>query len=245
MRPLIEACGITKMYHGRTNSFALRNVSLAVHEGELYALLGLNGAGKTTLTKVMLGLSHQTSGSRKLLGNNVESGGWCGKVGYLPEIFGVAPGTTARQVLNLLGRLDGLRGSDLARSVDNALVLVDLQDVGDKSTSTFSKGMMRRLGIAQALLIRPRAVFLDEPTEGLDPLAVRRMRSYLSTLKQEGVAIFMTSHILSEVERVADRVGFLQKGQLVMEGNIHALTNNGMPTLEDVFTHLMERPIHG
>lgn len=159
----------------------LHDVSLEIGEGEIYALLGLNGAGKTTLTKLLLDLIRPTSGTALLFGMPVADGAWKSTTGYLPECFRVWKSWTPETLLFYTGRLGGLRTTELRKRIEVVLAEVELSDARNRTVGTFSKGMVQRLGIAQAILHRPRLLLLDEPTEGLDPLGRKWCANSLST----------------------------------------------------------------
>lgn len=218
----IETKDLTKVYGGRFSRgkqvVALDNVSVSVGGGQILALLGPNGAGKTTLTKILLDLVRPTSGKVFVFGEPPSSPDWKRKVGYLPEVFRAPASSTAAKILRYLGMLSGLRGRMLRDKIDEMLHVVDLESAATQKVGTYSKGMMLRLGIAQALLHDPELVFLDEPTEGLDPIGRKTIRNLLLQLRSRGTTILLNSHLLSEVELVADRVAILNKGNLVADG---------------------------
>lgn len=227
MEAVITTKNLTKVYGSRLRKanrvHAVREISIEVYRGEIFALLGLNGAGKTTLVKLLLDLVRPTSGSAFLFGQPVSSGTWKPRVGYLPELFQPQKQLKARAVIRFLGELSGLKGRDLRNRVDDVLEEVGLEKVGFQKVGTFSKGMVMRLGIAQALLHKPELLFLDEPTEGLDPLGRKKVRELLLDLRNRGVTVFLNSHLLSEVELIADRVGILHKGKVVALGTLRDL----------------------
>jgi len=227
MEPVIATNGLTKVYRTRLPKakpiHALQGISIEVNKGEIFALLGLNGAGKTTLVKLLLDLVRPTSGAAFLFGEPVSSGKWKPRVGYLPELFQARKNLSARAVTRFLGELSGLKGHDLRKGVEEVLEQVGLEAVKSQKVATFSKGMVTRLGLAQALLHKPSLLFLDEPTEGLDPLGRKKIRALLIELRNSGVTVFLNSHLLSEVELIADRIGILHKGKLVAVGTLHDL----------------------
>ena len=221
MNPVIETDHLAKVYRtklGKPSITALNEVSLTVAQGEIFALLGLNGAGKSTLTKILLDLVRPTSGTVSLFGQPVSSGRWKSKVGYLPELFQAPKGLTAKALLRYIGELSGLRGKTLSGRIDEILETVGLRNALFQKVDTFSKGMVLRLGIAQAMLHEPPLLLLDEPTEGLDPLGRKTIRGLLIELRGKGTTILLNSHLLSEIELVADRIAILHRGQIVAIG---------------------------
>ena len=226
MVPVLETRSISKTYRiglRGESVHALQNVSLSVSEGQVFALLGLNGAGKSTLTKIFLDLVRANSGEVLLFGEPARTSGWKRHVGYLPELFSAPGSMTVRGVLRYLGQLSGMRGSMLNQRVNAELEELSLTDLSARRVSTLSKGNVLRLGIAQALLHQPRLLFLDEPTEGLDPAGRRMIRNLLIRLSTSGVTILLNSHLLSEVELVAHRLGILHHGTLVASGSLSDL----------------------
>jgi len=224
MKPVIQAIEVTKVY--RNNIKALNAVTIEVKRGEIFALLGVNGAGKTTLMKILLSLIRPTSGDVYIFGAPVSEGRWKGRIGYLPELFRAPENWRIVEVVEFLGRLSGLRGAELKQRVKFVLEAVDLYEERKRIVKTLSKGMMLRLGLAQALIHKPEILFLDEPTEGLDPVGRVKIRRLLLELKNEGVTIFLNSHLLSEVEILADRIGILHEGRLVISGTLAEVMPN-------------------
>ena len=203
---------------------ALKGVSLTVEKGEIYGLLGQNGAGKTTLIKILLGITRRTDGSALLLGEPAGAASVRRRVGYLPEDHRFPGYHTAFSLLDFYGDLHGLPAADRRKRIPPALERVGLADRMHSKVRTFSKGMKQRLGVAQALFHGPELVFLDEPTDGVDPLGRREIRAILQDLKARGVTVFLNSHLLSEVEQLCDRVAILQRGLLAREGTVADLT---------------------
>lgn len=221
--PVIETRGLRKDY-GRIQ--ALKGVDIAVERGEIYGLLGQNGAGKTTLVKVLLGIAHKTSGEARLLGVPVGDTATRARVGYLPEDHQFPGYHSGYSLLDFYGQLHGLPRDDRRRKIPSVLERVGIAGRMHSAIKTYSKGMKQRLGIAQALLHDPEVLFLDEPTDGVDPVGRREIRELMTGLKDEGRTIFLNSHLLSEVELVCDRVAILQKGERVREGTIAELTRS-------------------
>ena len=222
----VRTTGLSKTYGGRPPVHALQPLDLTVVAGETFGLLGPNGAGKTTLVKLLLGLAHPTSGAAEILGRDVRQPDARRAVGYLPEGHQFPTFLTARQALDVFARMAGV-GDDRRARADALLDRVRLSGAADRKVGTFSKGMLQRLGIAQALMNDPRLIFLDEPTDGVDPVGRREIRDLLEELRAEGVAVFLNSHLLSEVERVCDRVAILKDGELVRIGTVEELTLTG------------------
>ena len=204
---------------------ALGGVSLEVEPGTLFGLLGQNGAGKTTLVKILLGLVAKTAGEATLLGRPVGTFSARRDVGYLPEDHRLPEYHTSTSLLDLYGALQGIpRGERRRRGAE----LLDLLGLGGREALRirgYSKGMKQRLGLAQALLHRPRVLFLDEPTDGVDPVGRKEIRDLLLEERRRGVTVFVNSHLLGEVEQLCDRVAILRKGQIVVTGTVPALTH--------------------
>ncbi len=223
----IHTTGLAKTYGGRPPVEALRPLDLRVGPGETFGLLGPNGAGKTTLVKLLLGLVRPTAGSARLLGTPIADEAARRRVGYLPEGHRFPPFLTARQALDLFARMAGVEEADRQRRAPELLDLVRLEGAADRKVGAFSKGMLQRLGIAQALMNAPRLVILDEPTDGVDPVGRREIRDLIERLRDDGVTVFLNSHLLSEVERVCTRVAIMKEGVLVRDGTVEDLTRLG------------------
>lgn len=205
---------------------ALAGVSLEVAPGSIYGLLGRNGAGKTTLVKILLDIVRPTSGRAELLGRSVGDPAARRPVGYLPEDHRFPEYQTARNALWFHAMLSGVDRSTRRRRVPELLDVVGLTAAADKKVRTYSKGMKQRLGLAQAMVHDPSLLFLDEPTDGVDPVGRAEIRDVLVRLKDGGKTVFLNSHLLSEVERLCDRVGILESGRLVREGTLEHLTRS-------------------
>ena len=217
--PILEIRDVSKVYrHAQTPSASLQEVSLTIRGGEILGILGLNGAGKSTLIRTALHLTRPTSGSIALFSHAGRTRGWGSRTGYLPESFDAPAHMTGREVLEYLGALGGLAGAALTMRIDELLRLLESSDLGQKRFRTYSKGMKVRLGLAQALLNNPELLVLDEPTDGLDPSGVRLVRQLLLRMRNQGTAILMSSHLLSEVELIADRIIIMHAGKIVREG---------------------------
>ena len=226
MTPVIELSGVKKCYGALQ---AVTGVSLQAREGEILGLLGHNGAGKTTLMKLMLGLAMPSAGTVRVLGQSaVGKHAWSLRrcLGYLPENVAFYGELTGREVLGYFARL---KGCD-ARERDALLDRVGLAPAAGRRVRTYSKGMRQRLGFAQALLGRPRLLFLDEPTVGLDPIATRDFYATLDKLRAQGTTILLSSHALSGIERHVDRVAILDRGRLLATGTMDELRRrSGLP----------------
>lgn len=202
---------------------AVDDVTLTVADGEVFGFLGPNGAGKSTVVKMILGLTHPTVGKIEVLGRPAGSLAARADVGYLPETFRFHDWLTASELLHFHARLARVDASLRAGRVRKLLELVGLKDRANDRISTFSKGMMQRVGLAQALVGQPRLVILDEPTSALDPIGRRDVRDRIRELGEQGVTVFLNSHLLSEVEQVCDRVAIIDHGSIVAEGKLDAL----------------------
>jgi ABC-2 type transport system ATP-binding protein len=215
--PAIEVTDLRKRY--RTVE-ALAGLTMTVGRGEVFGFLGPNGAGKTTTVKLLLGLARPTGGSGKVLDAPLGDLQSRRKIGYLPELFRYQPWLKAREVLNLHADLMGLPGPQRGKALDDVLELVGLTDRANDLVGRFSKGMQQRLGLGVALLGEPALVILDEPTSALDPLGRIDVRTIVRTAAAGGAAVFLNSHLLSEVEQVCDRVGIIDHGRVVASGSL-------------------------
>jgi ABC-2 type transport system ATP-binding protein len=196
---------------------AVADLSFAIQRGEVFGFLGPNGAGKTTSLKLLLGLIEPSSGHGSVLGAPLGRREARARIGFLPEHFRFHDCLTAREMLRIHGRLHGLRGPGLEKRIDSLLARVDLTDAANRQLKTYSKGMLQRAGLAQALVNEPEIVFLDEPTSGLDPLGRVLVRSLIEELRERGTTVFLNSHLLGEVEATCDRVIFLKHGRVINE----------------------------
>lgn len=225
---IVETENLTKIFDsGRFSKSAvtaLKDLTLSIEKGKIFGLLGPNGAGKTTLVKILLGITHPTIGTVKLFEREISDHKIRSKVGYLPENHKFPEYLTAYESLVYLGKLSGVKNIELQNRIDLNLKLVDLDKWKKTKIKKFSKGMLQRLGIAQALINEPELIFLDEPTDGVDPIGRKDIRDILINLRHEGKTILVNSHLLSEVELVCDNVAILNKGVLIKEGNIEELT---------------------
>ena len=194
---------------------AVKGLTLQVEQGEVFGFLGPNGAGKTTSIKMLLGLISPSSGTASLLGKPIGDRDVMSRIGFLPEHFRFQEWLTAREFLTLHGQLLRMKADDLASRMDELLERVGLADYQNKLLRTFSKGMLQRVGLAQALLNRPALIFLDEPTSGLDPVGRRLVRDVIHGVSAQGTSVFLNSHLLSEIEVTCDRVAFIRHGEVV------------------------------
>lgn len=223
----IEVNNLTKIYkasHKSGDVLALDNFSLSVENGQIFGLLGPNGAGKTTFIKVLLDITRPTVGQASILGRSSKDYTVREKLGYLPENHKYPPYLNAEEVLIYFARLSNYSPGDLNRRIDELLALVNMSKWKKVKIKKYSKGMMQRLGLALAMLHDPEIIFLDEPTDGVDPLGRKEIRDILINLKNDGKTIFLNSHLLSEVELISDKVAILHKGKLVKAGSVDELT---------------------
>ena len=208
----IRTRGLRKVFNGKV---AVRNLTLDVPRGEVFGFLGPNGAGKSTSVKMLLGLVFPTSGEAQVLGRPVGNVKTRIKVGFLPEHFRFYDWLTAKELVKLHGRLYGMSHAKLRERVPALLDLVGLTPHRDKRLRDFSKGMLQRIGLAQALLNEPDLIFLDEPTSGLDPVGRRLVRDIIRAQRDRGATVLLNSHLLGEVEITCDRVAFIKDGEVV------------------------------
>jgi ABC-2 type transport system ATP-binding protein len=220
--PLIRVRNLGKTYRGRFR--ALDGISLEVGRGSVFGLLGPNGAGKTTLIKVLLGLARKSDGDAEVFGEPAGSTSVRARIGYWPEAHRLPGYLTGRQVLELFGMMCGRERRWLRERIPAMVELVGMRDAAHRKVREYSKGMQQRIGLAAALIHEPELVFLDEPTDGVDPVGRAAIRAIVQNLKSGGMTVFINSHLLMEVELVCDRVVIMHKGKLVREGTIAELT---------------------
>jgi len=224
--PAIEVNQLSKDFrlgwHGSV-VHALVEVSLNVPRGQIFGLLGPNGAGKTTLVKILLGSLYPGTGTAAVNGHDIRNPSARRRVGFLPENHRFPPYQTAEQMLYCFGGLAGLSRSEVKSNIERLLAMVDMVKWRRTRIRKFSKGMAQRLGLAQALLNDPEIIFLDEPTDGVDPIGRREIRDILKELGRQGKTIFLNSHLLAEVESVCDHVAILNKGRLIKTGPVAGL----------------------
>jgi ABC-2 type transport system ATP-binding protein len=226
----IEVLGLEKTYTTgfwrRRQKRALEPLHLTVEDGEIFGFLGPNGAGKTTTLKMLMGLVFPTAGTARILGKEIGDTEVKAQVGFLPEQPYFYDYLTARELLEYYGQLSGVPAKDRSRRVSEMLDHVGLRDSANVQLRKFSKGMLQRVGIAQAILHNPKLVFLDEPMSGLDPMGRREVRDLIEQLKQAGKTVFFSTHILSDAEALCDRVAVLHLGKLRAVGAVADLTSS-------------------
>jgi ABC-2 type transport system ATP-binding protein len=224
----IEITGLEKIYATgfwrKTPKCALKPLTLSIEEGETFGFLGPNGAGKTTTLKLLMGLIRPTSGTARILGMDLNSLQVKAQIGFLPEQPYFYDYLTARELLHYYAQLSDVPAKDRTRRVSQMLEKVGLNDAANTQLRKFSKGMLQRVGIAQAILHNPRVVFLDEPMSGLDPIGRREVRQLIEQLKHEGKTVFFSTHILSDAETLCERVAVLNLGELKGVGRVADLT---------------------
>jgi len=226
----VDLSGLTKDFSLGLRGVRLRavdNLSLAIRPGEIFGLLGPNGSGKSTTIKIILGLLRPTSGSCRVFGVSSERVEARIAVGYLPEAPNFYRFLSGRELVTFYGRICGLRGASLAARVLEVIAWVGLAEAADRRVGTYSKGMLQRIGLAQALVHDPQLVILDEPTAGVDPIGAAAITELIRELKARGKTVLITSHLLAQIEDVCDRVAILDKGCLLACGAVAALSTEG------------------
>jgi len=226
----IEILGLEKTYSvgfwRKQPKCALRPLHLTVNEGEIFGFLGPNGAGKTTTLKLLMGLVYPTGGSARILGREINDPQMKAQIGFLPEQPYFYDYLTAGELLEYYAQLCGVAAKERRRRVSEVLVQVGLPDAGGVQLRKFSKGMLQRVGIAQAILHDPKVLFFDEPMSGLDPMGRREVRDLMEQLKQKGKTVFFSTHILSDAESLCDRVAIIHHGELRGIGAVADLTSS-------------------
>jgi len=218
----IETQGLQKTYKGKIH--ALKGIDLQVQEGTAFGLLGPNGAGKSTLVKALLSIVHPTAGSARLQGIDSRDPEARRLVGYLPEGHRFPTYLTGSGVCRYFGRLSGLEPEELQSSIDRNLELVGMKEWANTKISKYSKGMLQRVGLAQAMLGNPKIIFLDEPTDGVDPVGRQQIRQVIQSLCEKGTTIFLNSHLLSEVEQVCNHIAIMHHGEILTQGSVNEIT---------------------
>jgi len=240
----IEILGLEKTYQvgfwRKRPKVALRPLHLTVEEGEIFGFLGPNGAGKTTTLKLLMGLAFPTGGSARILGRDWTDPEVKAQIGFLPEQPYFYDHLTAHELLNYYAQLSGVPAKERSQRVQATLQKVGLTDIKGVQLRKFSKGMLQRIGIAQAILHDPKLVFFDEPMSGLDPMGRREVRDLMEQLKQEGKTVFFSTHILSDAEALCDHVAIIHKGELRGLGAIEDLTSSVQGKIELIWqgTHV-------
>jgi ABC-2 type transport system ATP-binding protein len=214
---------------------ALRPLRLTVEEGEVFGFLGPNGAGKTTTLKLLMGLVFPTAGTARILGKELDDPSVKSQIGFLPEQPYFYDHLTARELLNYYGQLSGMQAKGRSARVEQMLERVGLSGSAGVQLRKFSKGMLQRAGLAQAILHDPKLVFLDEPMSGLDPMGRREVRDLIQQLRSEGKTVFFSTHILSDAEALCDRVGVIHQGELRGVGAVADLTSGTQGKIEIIF----------
>src|SRR6184192_1232979 len=224
--PAIAVRGLTKIFPvplHRQSIVAVRDLDLRIEPGEVYGLLGPNGSGKSTTLKIILGLVSPTRGCTEIFGRDSRLVKSREAVGFLPENPYFYKYLSGEETLRFFGRLCGLGGAGLRNRMDELLALVGLTNARKRRLGTYSKGMLQRIGLAQALIHDPRLVVLDEPTAGVDPAGSREIRDLILDLKRRGITVLLSSHLLTQAQEICDRVGILADGALVREGRLEEL----------------------
>lgn len=245
--PAVEIRDLHKQFRGtwgRRGVYAVKGVSLAIPEGGVYGLVGPNGSGKSTVMKTLIGLLKPTAGVCTVFGHPARASRSRREIGFLPENPYFYKFLTGEETVRFYGRLCGLRGRALKEKTAGLLALVGLEEAAGRRLGGYSKGMLQRIGMAQALVQDPRLVVLDEPTAGVDPLGSRVIRDIILEMKRRGATVFLCSHLLEQVQEVCDRVGVLYQGVLIAEGTMDELTRSSRRQkilLEDASPALMER----
>jgi len=244
--PAVAVHGLTKVFrvplHPSRGIVAVKELNLRIEAGEVFGLLGPNGSGKSTTLKIILGLVSPTRGRTEIFGRDSRLVESREAVGFLPENPYFYKYLSGEETLRFFGRLCGLRGAYLKRQINELLDLVGLTRARKRRLGTYSKGMLQRIGLAQALIHNPRLVVLDEPTAGVDPAGSREIRDLILDLKSRGITVLLSSHLLAQAQEICDRVGILSDGVLVREGRLQeliAIENQTELVIADASTHLV------
>ena len=228
----------------RSKHRAVDQVSLSIAPGQVYGLIGPNGSGKSTTMKALLGLLAPTSGSCEIFGKNSLKVDSRKDVGYLPENPYFYKHLTGRETLKFYGKLCGMKGTSLKKRIDELLGTTSLTDASDRRLAGYSKGMLQRIGLAQALIQSPRLLILDEPTAGVDPLGSRQIRDLILKLKSEGITVFLCSHLLEQVQEICDTIGIIHQGKMLKQGPLDklvALEDQTEVTLKNASPELLDK----
>ena len=251
--PAVQIDNLTKIFPvplRRQRVTAVRNLSFEVRPGEVYGLLGPNGSGKSTTLKILLGLVTPNHGRAMIFGQDSRDYHSRRDVGFLPENPYFYKFLTAAETLRFYGKVCGMGGTLLNKRIDELIHLVGLEDARDRRIGGFSKGMLQRIGLAQALIQDPRLVVLDEPTAGVDPAGSHQIRDLILDLKQRGKTVLLTSHLLEQVQEICDRVGIMARGEMIREGALGDLVSvknqtefvieNATPEIRSQIEHLLQ-----
>jgi len=242
MAEILSAEGLYYTYGtGKRSVEALKGIDLHVNKGEIFGFIGPNGAGKTTTIKLLLGIHASQKGNLTMFGRSPRLPSVRRSIGYMPETADYYRYLTPVELLNMYGDIFGIEKKLLKRRIDELLELVDLKDASKRVMGTFSKGMMQKVSFSQALVNDPDLLILDEPTGGLDPVARKNMRGVIKDLRDKGKTVFFSSHELSEVELISDRIGILNKGKLLAAGPAGDLLGGkeAGQSLESYFLHMI------
>ena len=250
--PAVRIENLTKIFPvplRRQRVTAVRNISFEVRPGEVYGLLGPNGSGKSTTLKILLGLVTPNQGRAMIFGQDSRDYHSRRDVGFLPENPYFYKFLTAAETLRFYGKVCGMGGALLTKRIDELIHLVGLEDARDRRIGGFSKGMLQRIGLAQALIQDPRLVVLDEPTAGVDPAGSHQIRDLILDLKKRGKTVLLTSHLLEQVQEICDRVGIMARGEMIREGALADLVSvknqtefvieNATPEIRSQIEHLL------
>ncbi|HWX15791.1 MAG TPA: ABC transporter ATP-binding protein, partial [Chthoniobacterales bacterium] len=242
----VAVSGLTKVFpvpFHRQPIVAVRDLDLRIQAGEVYGLLGPNGSGKSTTLKIILGLVSPTRGHTEIFGCDSRMVESRKAVGFLPENPYFYKYLTGEETLRFFGRLCGLSGARLKKRISELLELVGLTNARDRRLGTYSKGMLQRVGLAQALINEPKLILLDEPTAGVDPAGSSEIRNLIVDLKRSGITVLLSSHLLAQVQEICDRVAILANGVLVREGQLAeliAIENQTEFVVADASSHLVK-----
>ncbi|MBU0484857.1 MAG: ABC transporter ATP-binding protein [Proteobacteria bacterium] len=239
MPPAIQIDQINKSFlSGRTTNYALNNLSLIIQKGEVFGFLGPNGAGKSTTIKLLLHFLRPDSGTMQIMGNTIGRDEFRHQIGYLSEFPCFYDHLSATETLMLAGRLSGMSKNTLHIRIPELLARMGLSDAANRRVGGFSKGMKQRLGMANALIHNPQILIFDEPMSGLDPIGRHLIKDIILELKKLGKTIFFSSHILSDIQALCDRIGIIHKGKLLYDGKLADFIQNDH--LEDRFVAMIE-----
>ncbi|MFT4546338.1 MAG: ABC-2 type transport system ATP-binding protein [Verrucomicrobiales bacterium] len=245
--PAVSVRNLTKIFPlpmRREKVVAVDNISFEVPTGSVYGLIGPNGSGKSTTMKVLLGLIQATAGETQIFGRDSKHVDSRRSVGFLPENPYFYKYLTGAETLKFYGKLCGLSRKQIKQRTGELLDLVDLEEAADRRLGGYSKGMLQRIGLAQALVQDPKLVLLDEPTAGVDPAGSRKIRDLIFALKERGISVILSSHLLEQVQEVCDQIGIIFKGKLVREGRLDDLISIDEQTeiiLKDASPELVEK----